>query len=166
MDSPDHRQNILNEGYDSVGISAEESAQGVLFVTEDFSTRLVVLSHDQATRQAASVAQSIRRKRGVGALFWDDKADLLAQETAESKAAVRGLGDIPASFGEVHALWVESALIQDLGKYADEIGLARYQKAGLGVTFRRTRENPGGEYIIVLVLLPGDRRPDGLRPRK
>jgi uncharacterized protein YkwD len=152
MASPEHRKNILDPDFDTIGIGAVLGPGGVFFVTEDFIVRLEVLDKEQSNQQADLRIQEIRRKRSVLPLVWDKKASALAQEMAQARAAGRDLPAIPSSFGELHVLLVVSPRFENLDEHADEIGRPVYREGGLGVAFSRSREDPGGAYFIVLIL--------------
>jgi uncharacterized protein YkwD len=154
MQSPEHRKNILGPDFDTIGVGAVMNAEAVFFVTDDFLERLVVLDRETSRERAGATIQEIRRARGLPPLIWDKKADALALEMSQARAAGRKLPGIPPSFGEVRALFVISPKMEDLAKRAAAIGSPDCREGGLGVAFNRTRENPGGAFFITLVLLP------------
>lgn len=154
LTSPEHRKNILNTGYDTIGIGAVWSRRGICFVTEDFIAGLEIPDIEQSTRTAVRLIQEIREKRSAPPLVWDRKAGALAREMAQARAAGRKVPAVPASLGEANVLTVMTPRLEDLKKQASEIGRPVYREAGLGLAFARTREDPGGAYFIVLILLP------------
>jgi len=154
MASPEHRKNILAPDFDTLGIGAVLRQDGVFYVTEDFIVRLVALDNEQANRQASLRIQEIRRGRSVPPLIWDRRASALAQEIAQARAAGRDLPEIPRSSGELRVILLVSPRFEDLKVHAREIGRPFYREGGLGVAFSRSRENPGGAYVIVMVLIP------------
>jgi hypothetical protein len=157
MRSPEHRKNILDPKHDTIGIGAAADSGGVVFVTEDFLERLVVLDPEPARKRAEARIQEIRRARSLPALVWDVDADALARDLARARAAGRRLPPLPASLGEMHVLFVISPKFEDLAERAAEIGSPDYLEGGLGVAFARQKESPGGAYFISLVLFPGVR---------
>jgi uncharacterized protein YkwD len=157
MASLGHRENILNPDFDTVGIGAGVSAGGVFFFTQDFLKPLEALTPEQSYNRALLRIQQIRRARAVPPLDWDKKAAALALELAQARAAGRDLPAIPASFGEVHILFVVSPGFDDLENYGDEIGRPDCREGGLGITFGRSKDDPGGAYFMALVLFPGNR---------
>ncbi len=162
--SPEHRKNILDPEYDTIGIGAVQSRRGSFFVTEDFIARLEVTDTQESTRKARQLIQEIRRQQSVSPLAWNKKAGALAREMAQARAAGRKMPAVPASLGEATVLTVMTPRLADLEKQASEIGRPVYWEAGLGLAFTRTREDPGGAYFVVLVLLPETRHP-GLTDR-
>jgi hypothetical protein len=153
MRSREHRENILDPRNDTIGIGAVVDDGAVIYVTEDFLDRLVVLDPEPAREQAEARIQEIRRARSLPPLVWDDKADVLARDLARARAKGSEYPPIPSSLGEVNVLFVTSPKFEDLEERADVIGSPSYREAGLGVAFGRPVQARGGAYFISLVLL-------------
>jgi hypothetical protein len=67
MDSPDHRDNVLDPKVNAIGISVRED-NGELWVVEDFARTSVELSYDEQERQVAALlkATGLRKVESTG----------------------------------------------------------------------------------------------------
>ncbi|OGD20574.1 MAG: hypothetical protein A2W03_07925 [Candidatus Aminicenantes bacterium RBG_16_63_16] len=157
MASLGHRENILNPDFDTVGIGAAISDDGVFFVTQDFLKPIEVLNPEESERRAVLKAQDIRKARAVPPLVWDTKAGATARKLAQARAAGRALPAIPDSLGEVSAYFVDAPDFDGLEVYAAEIGRPDCREGGLGIAFGRSGEHRGGGYFMVLLLFPSNR---------
>ncbi len=64
MHSPDHRANILDADFNSIGVGVVRTAEGI-FVTQDFARRLPEVSVEEAEEQVASSLNRLRRRAGA-----------------------------------------------------------------------------------------------------
>jgi len=72
LNSPHHRENLLNAHYDRVGFGAARNAQGQLFIVQDFAAepiRLLAASVSHADRTVTELDIHIHAERALTALF-------------------------------------------------------------------------------------------------
>jgi uncharacterized protein YkwD len=155
MISPEHRENILKPEFDLIGVGAAKNAwRGAYFITEDFLKRFEILDAEESSQRAILVIQQIRRAHSLPPIAWEEKANGLAQKLAQARATGRKLPAIPSSFGEVHVFFVVAPEFERLEEHEDQVCRPVYEEGGIGVAFSKSRDNPGGAYIMALVLLP------------
>jgi hypothetical protein len=149
--SPRHLANMLNPGFDSVGISVV-NVHGVLYVVEDFAHRLLD-SDEAAAQQIAGRFAAIRRQSGLPPL------EFIRSPRVEGLVEQMGEREVPDSHGQLSLPGVRSA-----ASYAttspDDIpasvgSLAALRSAGacaVGVRFMRTPKYPSGLFWVSIVL--------------
>jgi len=76
MDSPEHRDNILNPQYDTVGISVVYSEDREYFVTQDFSQALNALGTEEAEITIKNEINKIRENNALPPISFHNIADV------------------------------------------------------------------------------------------
>jgi uncharacterized protein YkwD len=153
MGSPGHRENVLNPLFDEVGIGIAAGAENSYYVTEDFIRALVERPNAEVRAFILGVLDEARVAAGRPPVVLLDQAVRMAQEIAQEKAAGRPVPPAPAFFGET---LVRVATGPDLDMVAGRIRgqeLADYGRAGIGVSFGRSPEFPGGAYSVCALLI-------------
>ncbi len=89
MKSPNHRANLLNPAYDSIGIGIVEFA-GLLFIVEDFAHRVPELSNEDAAGQVAQQFAKLRQAAGTGELRFQHDAHLQSLACSMAERDTRG----------------------------------------------------------------------------
>ncbi len=151
MQSPPHRENILNPQYDSVGIGIAQS--GVLiFVTEDFAHVLPLYSEIEADAAAQASITEYAKSQGLQLPVRRQHIDLtnmaceMAREDKIDAAAAQGLPGVRNSVA-----WTAS----DLGHLPTGVkkALASPMRSeySLGVCFAPSVSHPGGLYWLLMV---------------
>ncbi len=164
MGSPGHRENVLNPLFDEVGIGIAAGAGNSYYVTEDFIRALVEKPAAEVLAFITDVLNEARAAAGRPPVVLLEEAVRTAQSIAREKAAGRPVPPVPAFFGET---LVRLATGPDLDMIAGRIRgqeLADYGRAGIGVSFGRSSEFPGGAYFVCALLIRDTPRPgpDGL----
>ena len=140
MNSPGHRQNLLNPDIDRVGI-AVVAAQGVLFAVADYSRAVPVLS---ATEVETTVARLVRAK-GIA----------VRRDSATARAACRLEHGMPQSGGETpHFImrWQDSNLDQLPPRLVENLASGEYHQAEVGSCPARSAEGAFTVYRVAVLL--------------
>jgi hypothetical protein len=151
MHSPPHRANILNPGYNAVGIGAVERG-GTLWVTEDFARTFAEYSAAGVEAIVAGRVSELRGRAGLPALgrrylpaLRQDACTMAHHDRLDPPLALRQPG--------VHqAATFTSTEPQVLPAQATQIVRQPTAKSfAVGACFARTRKYPAGAYWVVLV---------------
>ena len=148
MQSPPHRQNLLNPDYNAVGLGVVRSGY-VLYITEDFGHSLVTYSMSQAEQAVAESVAQVRRRANLQQLqrVEDDGAEAAACSMAHADSlrapAPRGLYLLRYTTMEPAAL---------PGGVAQAIGDRGLHSFSAGTCYARTNRFPAGTYWVVLIL--------------
>jgi len=152
MSSTPHRANLLDPGFDSIGIGVVE-AGGLLYIVEDFSHRVADVSDEQAARIVADSFDVQRRKARAGnlSLIYDQRLQQIAQAMAESETpnGAPGLALPGARFAASYAT-LDPAKIPPA--VAHLTALHGVTHIGVGVHYARTPKYPAGLYWVTVVL--------------
>ncbi len=155
MESPDHRRNILDPEFDTVGIGVAEGREGaIFFVTQDFIRAVDPLSTESAETGLVERIQAWRAGRSLSRLLFREEISRLARILAAARAGEKPLPAIPSSLGETHVYFVTAPSIADIDFQSLHLDNPFYAEGGVGVTFGRLKDYPGGAFCVVLVLLP------------
>jgi hypothetical protein len=137
MDSPGHRNNILNPNLTAVGIAAVRGTGG-LFAVQDFSQRVTPLNIEEQEKKVIALLAA----RGMRGVIASDEA----RKTCEMESGIA----VPVT-RSVEALRLE---LSDLGKFPEEVEKKlrgrSFQKVAVGAC--RTSNAPGFvQYRIVIL---------------
>ncbi len=155
MESPDHRENILDLSFDRLGIGVIFIENIGYYVTQDFIQSLEPEEEGKVEAKIQNRINTLRRKDSLPSLVFLQEANAYAREFSQKKAQQKSAPPSPSHFGENHILSISSPSIDGAQSvYHHKILDSIYENAGLGVSFRRNREYPGGSYFITLILFP------------
>jgi uncharacterized protein YkwD len=152
MNSRDHRANLLNPAYDSVGIGIIELG-GVLYIVEDFAHRVPELSNEDAADRVAQQFAGLRQTAGSGGLRFrhDARVQQLACSMAEHES-VDGRAGIGLPGVRVAAFYATTDLAQlpaNVARLSELNGVGQF---GVGVCYARTPKYPTGLYWVSILL--------------
>jgi len=151
MHSPPHRANILNPGYNAVGIGVVERG-GNIWVTEDFARTFAEYSASGVEEIVAGRVTELRGRASLPVLsrrfvpaLHQDACSMAHHDKLDPRLALRT--------PEVHqAATFTSTEPQMLPPEAELIVRQRNAQAfAVGACFARTRKYPAGAYWVVLV---------------
>lgn len=152
MASPEHRANILDPEFDTVGIGAAGAWPGTIYVTQDF-TRAVSFVPGVVAEERAK--RTINARRAAAALppvvFWP-AADEFARRLSAVESAGGARPPFPEFLGETLALISSGPEPLKDGATSPEVLDPDLTHAGAGVVFARTASHPGGAYYSALLL--------------
>lgn len=140
LDSPGHRENLLNPEIDRVGI-AVIAARGVLYAVADYSRAVAVLSQSQVEAQVGSLL----RTRGIS----------LLRENGDARAACRldkGLPSDGANTPLFVMRWQDANLDQLPPRLVESLASGRYRRAAVGSCPPRGAEGSFTVYRIAVLL--------------
>jgi len=154
MESPEHRANILNPHFDTIGIGVVLASDDKYYVTQDFLQSMQVLDKDMAAGFFKDEINKIRKEKALPSLSFQKTADLFAKNYAEKKANGKPLINIANFFGETHIHFITSPRLSLPEKVAREAAKGIYETGGVGAWFGRLPDYPGGTYMVALFLFP------------
>lgn len=163
MDSPEHRENILDLRFDQVGVGVFEREKAGYFVTQDFIQSLEMMTVEEARQLILSKIQDIRRGHNLPPIVIREDVNQIAQLFASARAAGQDPPPFPEGLGETLVLFLTTPFLKDLRQSEDHLQQAKYAEGGVGVEFHRTISHPGGAYFIALMFSPAPSSP-GPRP--
>ena len=152
MESPGHRENILNPNYTVVGIGVAKSDDGLYYATQDFAHAVPQRTAAQAEDVAAESFENLRQKQGHPALTRIKVPQLhdLACEMART-----GKLDPHAPLkldGVGEAVVYNNSLPEELPESARSVAKRnRYTKYAVGACFTGEQPNSvGGTFYVVM----------------
>jgi uncharacterized protein YkwD len=154
MESPEHRDNILNPKYDTVGIGVVYSKSQEYYVTQDFSQSLKELEIEEAERLIKDEITKIREKNALPPLSFHNKANLFARRHARNRANGKPLQNIAGFFGETHIHFITTPVLTIPKNISLKITSEIYEICAVGAWFGRLEDYPGGTYLITIFLFP------------
>lgn len=154
MDSPEHRENILNPGFDEAGIGVADQGKAVYFVTQDFIQSLEMKTTEEARKIIISKIQDIRQAHKLPPILISESLSQLAQIFARARAEGEPPPPFPEGLGETHVFYITTPFLDDFGQSDDCLSQSKYEEGGVGVEFSRAPSKPGGAYFVVLMFFP------------
>jgi uncharacterized protein YkwD len=155
MESPGHRENILDPSFDEVGIGAVVKKNKGYFITQDFRRSPVLKDETEVQREIQGDINDLRQKNFLVPLSFLPDADVYARRCALNMIEGRRPPPLPSHFGNTQYHFITSPALEDIQPiYKDKILDEIYETSGLGVAFGRNIKYPGGSYFITLLLFP------------
>jgi hypothetical protein len=153
MDSPAHRQNILNPAFDSVGVGVALGDHGTYFVTVDFIKALTPRSTSEIRAMMLGALNRARARTGRAPVVLVDALHTIAEDLARARSEGRELPRVPITRVRTSTRFVAGADLDQLAAALGEERLDGFGFAGIGSAFGRTRDAPGGAYVICVLLV-------------
>jgi uncharacterized protein YkwD len=148
MQSPPHRENLLNPTYNVAGFGVVRSGH-LLYVAQDFGHVLPIYSTLQAEQNVAESVSRVRREVNLNQLHRVENET--AQVAACAMAQANSL-DTPAPTG-LYRLRYTTPQPETLPAGAARlIGAQGLHDISVGVCYARTSAYPSGTYWVVLIL--------------
>jgi hypothetical protein len=160
MGSPDHRDNILHAEFDTVGIGVVLAPDKTYFVTVDFIRSLVPKPAAEVKDLVLGDLNEIRAGLNRPPIVLIDEIVRLAERFSRLKAAGQDILKIPAFFGATIAHFVSGPDPRLVARIREDRRLVFHGRAGIGVSFARSPEYPGGAYYISILLVADESSPD------
>lgn len=146
INSTPHRENMLNPGFNVIGIGVVRS-ENIVYVVQDFGHALPNYSGAQADDAVANVLNQLRASRGLAPVRQVDGATArsaacsMAQSDSLSGAAVQGR----------YLLRYTAMRPEDIpGSVSQAIGDPNVHAFAAGTCYARTPSYPNGAYWVVL----------------
>ncbi len=154
MESPEHRDNVLNPRYDTVGIGVVISQDRKYYITQDFAQSLNKLGTDEAEIAIKEEINTIRKNSALPPLSFHNIADSFARRQSRNRASGKPLQNIALFFGETHIHFITTPVLAIPKNIFQAIASDRYETAAVGAWFGRLEDYPGGTYLITIFLFP------------
>ncbi|NIM92051.1 MAG: hypothetical protein GTO17_14015 [Candidatus Aminicenantes bacterium] len=155
MESPEHRKNILEPSFDQAGIGVVLVENKGYYITQDFIQSLEPEEEAKVETKIQNRINALRRKASLPPLVYLQDANSYAREFSQKKAQHKPTPPCPTHFGENYVIYASSPSLEEAQSvYQHTILDSIYENAGLGVSFRRNKEYPGGSYFVTLILFP------------
>ena len=154
MESPEHRDNVLNPKYDMVGIGVVYSKDQKYFVTQDFFQSLKKQETDEAEKLIQDEITKIRKENALPPLPFHTKAGNFARRQSRNRASGKPLQNIAGFFGETHIHVITTPMLVIPENISQRIASELYEIGAVGVWFGRLKDYPGGTYLITIFLFP------------
>jgi uncharacterized protein YkwD len=154
MESTEHRENILEPDFDTVGIGIILKEGKDYYVTQDFLKSFEPKGEKEIKKDIQEIINEVRAKNSLLPLVYREEADKFARILSERKAKQLPLPSFPASFGETHATFITTPTISEANYVLEEIISSIYEQGGLGIWIGKNKKYPGGAYFITLLLFP------------
>jgi len=152
MNSPHHRENILDPKFDAIGIGMVQDGQ-MLWVVQDFAQRMEEESPQDAAGQIATAFARARAQAGLSALTFTDDGRL---EALACEAAHKGRFDMEKALRVPYVRNVSAYTSPSPEKLPAEALRLRLERDvvryGVGVCNARSKEYPSGTYWVLLAL--------------
>jgi uncharacterized protein YkwD len=153
MESPQHRENILNPEFDQVGIGVVYNNDDGYYVTQDFIRSVQLLSEEEIQSYLLRRINGERSKKDLPLLELEKGLNDLASEFSIQKASGEKNPKIPQTLFSVRIASIVSSSLQDAVPKLEDIENSEHDRGGIGAAFSRDTEYPGGAYFITLLLL-------------
>ena len=153
MDSPAHRQNMLDPAFDAVGVGVVLGNHGTYFLTVDFIKGVTLRSSAEIRTMMLGALTLARTRAGRAPVVLVDGLNTIADDLARAKADGRDLPRVPITRGRTSTRFVAGADLDQLATELREERLEGFGVAGIGSAFGRNRQYPGGAYVICVLLV-------------
>ena len=153
MDSPPHRENMLNPAYDSVGIGVVDRNGEKYFVTMDFIKRVVWKSRTDIRTMTLGALNDARARARLAPFVLIDAASRMADQLAEAKASGGKVPEAPLIGQRSSVFFVTSADLDGLVASVRDVEVKGFGRGGIGSAFGRSPEHPAGAYVICILLI-------------
>ncbi len=154
MESPEHRDNVLNPRYNTIGIGVVLSKDQEYFVTQDYSQSLKLLEIDEAEKFIQEEITKIRKENALPSLSFHNMANNFARRHSRYRASGKPLQNIVSYFGETHVHFITTPVLFIPKNISQEIASGMYESGAVGIWFGRLEDYPGGTYLITIFLFP------------
>lgn len=154
MESQEHRENILHPMFDEVGIGVVEGGDGIYFITQDFLQSLSIVTTEEARNRVFSHVMEFRQHKQLPPMSFDKEATEIAQLCAQARARNEPQPPVPKSFGEALIVNLITPFLDDLTEIETHLIEPKYMLLGIGVSFSREPNHPGGAYFLTIIFMP------------
>jgi len=154
MESPEHRDNILNPKYETAGIGVVYSGDREYFVTQDFAQSLNVLDADEAEVTIKDEINKIRNISALPPMIFHNVGDSFARRQSRNRASGKQLQNIAGYFGETHIHFITTPTLVIPKNISQKITSEMFEIGAVGAWFGRLEDYPGGTYLITIFLFP------------
>jgi len=153
LNSPGHRENVLNPEFDEVGIGVVLSADSGYFITVDFLASLTPKSDEEVRSFILGRLNEARKRVPAPEIALIPEADGIAASYAGTRSSGREVEANPEVLGLATVHFMMGPDLEEIaGKLAGRASTSA-PAGGIGSWFGRTAEYPSGAYYVCLILL-------------
>jgi uncharacterized protein YkwD len=152
MESAGHRNNMLNPAFDSVGIGVASVSRGTYYVTIDFIKSVTLKSRADIRAMMLDSLNGARAKARLSPIALKGDLNRTAEQLALAKASGRAAPGVPALRTRTSTRYVTGPDLDQLVSLIGEQDTQGFGFGGIGSAFSRSREYPGGAYVICVLL--------------
>jgi len=113
MDSPEHRENILDPAFDEVGIGVVDQGKTCYFITQDFIQSLETTSVEEARKAVVSKILAIRLEHKLPPIKITENKNQLAQLFAHARAEGQPPPPFPEGLGEMLVFYMATPFLDN-----------------------------------------------------
>lgn len=156
MDSPQHRENMLNPDFDRIGIGVIYQRDKGFFITQDFLLSFPKKPVEEIKQKIKKLLTEERETQGLPALHFSPKLDKFAADYIRRDAEGKAPGKAPEILEHMTVFIARTPEIDKIEEDIKKIARDEYSSAGLEIAFGRSGKNIGGEYTAALLLVNKD----------
>ncbi len=161
LQSPSHRQNIMNPIFTHLGIGIVRTEKGELFITQNFLVPIIYSDVSSDISRWLRQLNDSRRTRNLPTLHWDNALATLAQRHSRTLADRNELLDVPVAwlqqlrtFKTLASATLFAVGIDELSQL-DMVSDPRFTAIGVGTI--RNLSNPQGFGMLWVTIILGQR---------
>ena len=161
LQSPSHRQNIMSPIFAEVGIGIVRTAEGELFITQNFLVPILSTDVPSEISLWLRKVNEARRSNGLQELQWDAALATLAQRHSRALADKSELFDVSAGWLErlrpyrtLASAVLFTATLDDLSKL-EMVTDSRFSAVGVGAV--RNFTHPAGFGMLWVTIIMGQK---------
>jgi len=153
MESAGHRENMLNPAFDTVGIGVVSGSRGTFYVTIDFIKGVTPKSSADIRAMMLGALNDARVRARLSPIALKGDLNRTAEQLALAKASGRELPPVPVTRRRTSTRFVTGPDLDQLAASIREEQVQGFGLGGIGSAFSRSREYPGGAYVICILLI-------------
>ena len=157
MDSPRHRDNILDPDFTKAGIGVAYTENAGYYITQDFMRPHEFKSKNETREALKKWINEERKKKSIPSLIFLDEVDSLADRISDTRAKGNAPPPMPEFSTETHVFYVSSPSLERAFIKLEKTTEAIFDRGAVGIWFDRGEGNPGGAYFITVLLFLKDR---------
>jgi hypothetical protein len=153
MDSPAHRENMLNPAFDAVGIGVASRNGETYLVTMDFIKSVARKSGTEVRTMTHGALNDARAKARLAPVVLVDAVNRMADQLAQAKAGGGEVPEVPLIGKRSTALFVTGVDLDGLIASVRDLDVRGFGQGGVGSVFSRSRQYPDGAYVVCIILI-------------
>ena len=157
MDSPRHRDNILDPDFTKAGIGVAYAENAGYYITQNFMRPHEFKSKNETREALKKWINEERKKKSIPSLIFLDEVDSLADRISDTRAKGNAPPLMPEFYQETHILYVSSSSLKMAFGKIEKALENIFDRGAVGIWFDRSEGNPGGAYFITVLLFLKDR---------
>ncbi len=157
MDSPRHRDNILDPDFTQAGIGVAYAENAGYYITQDFMHPHEFKSKSETREALKKWINEERKRKSIPSLVFLDDVDSLADRISNTRAKGNVPPLMPKFSTETHIFQILSPSLVGAFIKLEKAAEAIFDRGAVGIWFDRNEDSPGGAYFITVLLFLKDR---------